>query len=160
MQKMDISQEGIDLVKVLEGFRAKAYPDAGGRMTIGYGHLLVKGDGVPQGDLIEPIKATELLKKDLASAVDCVLGCVTSNLTQNQFDALVIFTYNVGTSAFQSSTLLSLVNQGKFEEASEQLPRWCKVHTKQGAFVELAGLRNRRMAEQELFESPSETIVA
>jgi lysozyme len=149
---MIFSSNGLEILKRLEGFSATAYPDAAGKQTIGYGHLIVKDDDLPSTGSISFEKATELLEQDVQKAIDCVNNCVTSNLTQNQFDALVIFTYNVGTNALQNSTLLDLINAGKLEDASDQLPRWCKVHTKQGAFVEIAGLRNRRLAEQDLFD--------
>jgi lysozyme len=152
MDSFEFSSKGLDLLKSLEGFRAKAYPDSAGKMTIGYGHLIVPGDGVAKNDVIDPVKGTELLLKDVGKAVACVNNCVTSNINQNQFDALVIFAYNVGNAALQNSKLLQLVNASSFVEASEQFPRWCKVHTKQGAFIEIAGLKNRRLAERKLFE--------
>jgi lysozyme len=150
---MDFSNTGLALLKSLEGFRSKAYPDSGGKMTIGYGHLIVKGDGTCVGDILEEVQATGLLKQDVQKAVGCVNGCVTSNINQNQFDALVIFTYNVGNNAFQHSTLLQCLNHGDFGAASKQFLVWCKVHTPQGRFIEVAGLKNRRLAEQKLFNT-------
>lgn len=154
MNSFSFSEKGLALLKSLEGFRSKTYLDSAGKPTIGYGHLIVPGDGVAKGDLIDQVKATELLLKDVEKAVACVNNCVTRNINQNQFDALVIFAYNVGNAALQNSTLLQLLNQGAVEEAAEQLLRWCKVHTKQGAFVEIAGLKARRMREKELFLTP------
>ena len=149
--KQTLSDNGIALLKKLEGFSARPYPDSAGKMTIGYGHVIVPGDGVAKDDIIEEVQATGLLKRDIQKAVDCVNGCIVTSINQNQFDALVIFTFNVGVSAFQNSTLARLVNASDFAKASDEFPKWCKIHTKQGMFVELRGLKNRRLAEQELF---------
>ena len=150
---MNFSDTGLSLLKTLEGFKGKPYPDSGGKMTVGYGHLIVKGDGVATGDIIDQVKATELLVRDDENAVACVKDCVTSTINQNQFDALVIFAYNVGNHALQNSTLLSKLNSGDVDAASKQLLVWNKVHFK-GAFLEVAGLTNRRLAEQKLFNTP------
>ena len=145
---MQFSTTGLELLKKLEGFRAKPYADSGGKMTVGYGHLIVPGDGVALGDIIDPIKATELLSKDVKYAVDGVNNNVTSSITQNQFDALVIFVYNVGVTAFKNSTLLKMLKAGDVKGASEQLLRWDKVNG-----VSVSGLHNRRVAEQTLFNT-------
>jgi lysozyme len=145
---MQFSTTGLELLKKLEGFRAKPYADSGGKMTVGYGHLIVPGDGVALGDIIDPVKATELLSKDVKYAVDGVNNNVTSSITQNQFDALVIFVYNVGVTAFKNSTLLKMLKAGDVKGASEQLLRWDKVNG-----VSVSGLHNRRVAEQTLFNT-------
>jgi lysozyme len=146
-----LSDNGIAKLKALEGFKAKPYADSAGKKTVGYGHVVVSGDGVALGDIISPVKGTELLETDIKKAVASVNGCVTKDITQNQFDALVIFAYNVGVSAFQGSTLLKKVNSNDLEGASLEFLKWDKVHTAQGMFIELPGLKNRRLAEQELF---------
>jgi lysozyme len=151
------SDNGVALLKKLEGFSPRTYVDSAGKKTIGYGHVIVPGDGVAPGDILEEVQATGLLQRDVQKAVDVVNAAVTSSIDQNMFDALVIFTYNVGAAAFQNSTLLQLLNKGDYRGASEQFPVWCKVHTKQGMFIELPGLKNRRLAEQALFLTPMET---
>ena len=98
--QMNFSESGLELLKNLEGFSAKAYNDSGGKKTIGYGHLIVAGDGIVPGEIIEKIQATSLLKKDVQKAVDAINNVVVVGLTQNQFDALVIFVFNVGINAF------------------------------------------------------------
>jgi lysozyme len=145
---MQFSTTGLELLKKLEGFRAKPYADSGGKMTVGYGHLIVPGDGVAIGDIIDPVKATELLSKDVKYAVDGVNNNVTSSITQNQFDALVIFVYNVGVTAFKNSTLLKMLKAGDVAGASEQFLRWDKVNG-----VSISGLHTRRVAEQTLFNT-------
>lgn len=147
---MNFSDNGLDLLKQLEGFRAKPYADSGGKMTVGYGHLIVSGDGVgSSGDVITTSKATELLSGDVSRTVGAVNNGVTSIITQNQFDALVIFAYNVGTGAFSKSTLLRILNAGDVAEAANQFLRWDRV-----GGVPNSGLRNRRLAEQKLFLTP------
>ena len=145
---MQFSTTGLELLKKLEGFKAKPYADSGGKMTVGYGHLIVPGDGVALGDIIDPVKATELLSNDVRRTVDGVNDNVTSTITQNQFDALVIFVYNVGVTAFKNSTLLKMLKAGDVKGASEQLLRWDKVNG-----VSVSGLHNRRVAEQTLFNT-------
>lgn len=157
---MIFSDNGKNLLKKLEGFRSRAYADSAGKMTIGYGHVIVPGDGVAKGDIIEEVQASGLLSRDIQKAADAVNNAVVTSINQNQFDALVIFAFNVGNAAFQNSTLLRMLNKRDFEGASGQFPLWCKVHTKQGSFVELAGLKNRRLAEQKLFNTPVETVNA
>jgi len=151
---MDFSDNGMARLKVLEGFRSTAYKDSGGKLTIGYGHLIVPGDGTLAGDILEEVQATGLLKQDISKAVKAVNEGVTSNINQNQFDSMVIFTYNVGVGNFLSSTLLRYVNAGDFNDASLEFLKWDKVHNAQGMFVEVAGLKNRRLAEQSLFLTP------
>jgi lysozyme len=147
---MKFSNNGIEHLKTLEGFRAKPYADSGGKMTVGYGHLIVPGDGVGgNGDIIDAVKATQLLSDDVKRTVDGVNAAVTSTINQNQFDALVLFAYNVGVTAFKNSTLLKLLNTGDLVGASEQFLRWDRV-----GGVSVPGLHNRRVAEQTLFLTP------
>lgn len=153
------SSNGIALLKQLRGFKARPYKDSAGRIHVGYGHRLISGDGVAANDIIEEVQATGLLNKDVEKAASIVNGLVTSNLTQNQFDALVLFVYNAGIHTFQNSALLHYVNEEEFSKASSQFLSWCKVHTAQGAYIELAGLRQLREAEQKLFNTPDEETV-
>ena len=143
---MEFSESGIALLKNLEGFRSRPYTDSGGRPTVGYGHLIVAGDGCTTTDIIGPVKAIELLNNDVQFAVDAVNRLVTSSISQNQFDALVIFTYNVGVSAFEHSTLLKILNSGDAVGAANQLLRWDMADGQH-----LIGLRNRRISERTLF---------
>ena len=116
-------------------------------MTVGYGHLIAPGDGVGGPyDVISPLKATELLINDVQKAVQLVNDVVTVDLTQDQFDALVIFSYNIGGGAFENSTLLKDLNSGQLEDAAGQFVRWDKVNG-----VPSPGLLKRRLSEQRLF---------
>ena len=143
---MQFSDKGISLLKTLEGFRGKPYPDSGGKMTVGYGHLIIPGDGVVLQDIIDPVKGTELLCNDIKRTVAGVNNCVTSTITQDQFDALVVFAYNVGVTAFSKSTLLRMLNMGDVDGAYKQFLKWDMVGKDH-----IPGLLNRRLAEQALF---------
>jgi lysozyme len=130
-------------IKTAEGLRLTAYKDGGGVWTIGYGHT---GADVREGLTIPLSEAERLLTRDLRVAEGHVNEAVKVKLTQNQFDALVSFVYNVGGGAFRSSTLLKLLNAGDYEGAANQLPRWNKDNGKV-----VNGLTNRRHEERELF---------
>jgi lysozyme len=158
-----INKEGLNLVKSFEGLRLKAYLDIVGVPTIGYGctHGVTKED-VARGRSITEQEAVDMLMTELAKFEAGVEGCVTIPINDNQFSALVSFSYNVGTSALQKSTLLRLLNAGDVPGAAGQFARWNKAGGK-----EVAGLTRRRLAEQTLFlkadapkeESPKEELL-
>lgn len=137
-----ISQTGIDLIKEFEGLELKAYPDAVGVWTIGYGHTKT---AVP-GMVITEGEAEYLLKQDLVIFERCVQRYITVPLTQNQFDALVSFSFNLGCGSLQESTLRKKLNAGDYNGAANEFPRWNKA----GGKV-LRGLVRRREAERALF---------
>ena len=139
------------ILKLSEGLRLTAYPDPGSRdgtpWTIGYGHT----KGVRKGQTITKRQAEEFLTQDLKVYEDAVNRLVKVPLTQNQFDALLSFVYNIGIGAFTHSTLLRVLNRGEYALASKQFPRWNKNDGK-----EMVGLTNRRAEEKALFDSTSE----
>lgn len=142
-----IGERGLALVKASEGLALSAYRDAVGIWTIGYGST----KGVHEGDTIDQPEAERRLKDDLRVAEACVnLNC--PHLTQNQFDALVSLSFNVGCHAFTNSTLRRLVCDGDFAGAANQFERWNHA----GDRV-LPGLTARRSAERELFVTPDHT---
>ena len=130
-------------IKDHEGLRLTAYQDGGGVWTIGYGHT---GSDVREGLTIPLSEAERLLTRDLRTAEGYVNGAVKVKLTQNQFDALVSFVYNIGGDAFEKSTLLRLLNAGEYEGAANQFLRWNKDNGKV-----IDGLTNRRRKERDLF---------
>ena len=140
---MDYSKKGIALTEDMEGCKLVAYPDSVGVWTIGYGHTR----GVHAGMTCTQAQAEAWLIEDIALAVNFVNTHVKVKFTQGEFDALVDFAFNLGIGAEDHSTLLALVNQGKFDEAALQFPRWDKA-----GGHELAGLLRRRLAEQALFK--------
>lgn len=143
---MEISSKGVSLIKSFEGCRLKAYKCPAGVWTIGYGHTA----GVKEGDTITQETADEYLRNDLAKyekAVDNYNGIYHFN--QNQFDALVSFTYNCGV-----GNLKNLTQSGKrtLTQISAKLP----LYNKAGGVV-LRGLQRRRAAEKDLFDTPIKT---
>jgi lysozyme len=140
---MKTSINGINLVKKHEGLRLTAYKDQGGVLTIGYGHT---GPDVHVGTVWTQSNANEALVKDLVTAETAINSLVTVTINQNQFDALVDFTYNLGVCNLKSSTLLKLINVSKFYLASQQFTSWdhcCGIVN--------AGLLTRRNEEAKLF---------
>lgn len=140
---MRISPAGVNLIKKFEGFVAKAYKCPAGVWTIGYGHT---GPDVTPGLQLTTEQVDALLVRDLLRYEAPVNKLVTVELTQNQFDALVSFVYNVGEGNFSKSTLLKHLNNGDKDKAAAQFLVWNKA-----GGVELPGLVRRRAAERELF---------
>lgn len=138
------SAEGIKLIKYYEGVRLKAYRDAVGVLTIGYGHT---GQDVYEGMTITQDQAEKLLALRLAGEFEpAVLSALRIRPSQHEFDAMVSFVYNVGTGAFEGSTLLRKFNQGDMMGAANEFSRWDKAGGKS-----LKGLRRRRAAERAMF---------
>lgn len=138
---------GIALIKQYEGLRLTTYKDAVGIPTIGYGH--VENPISPGGTrTITAEDAEQILREDLQRFEHDVNNMLTVEVTQNQFDALVSFAFNLGPANLKSSTLLRKVNSGDFNGAAEEFPKWNHA----GGQV-LAGLTARRNAEKTLFLS-------
>lgn len=141
---MKISNKGIDFIIKEEGERLTAYKCAAGVWTIGIGHT---GKDVYQGLKITKERSRELLMQDIAKFEKGVNDSIQVDLTQEQFNALVSFAFNVGVAAFKNSTLRKIINnKGKSEDIRYQFSRWNKA----GGKV-LAGLVNRRKREADLF---------
>ena len=143
---MQLSAEGLELIKRFEGFRSRQYTDVAGFPTIGYGHRIVPPESFP-GGLSEP-QAANLLARDVSAAELAVGHLVKVALTQGQFDALVDFCFNLGAGRLASSTLLRCLNDGRYDAAAEQLLLWDLA----GGEVNL-GLKARREAELRLWKS-------
>jgi lysozyme len=143
---MKTSYHGIEQIKTFEGFRSMPYEDGAKKLTVGYGHMIVPGDGCIKGSPITMGQATSLLTKDLNTAENCV-NQVGTELTQNQFDALVSFVYNLGCTAFKNSTMFKLLQENNIEAAAQEFPRWDRV-----AGVPNQGILKRRLAEQVCFQ--------
>ena len=150
---MKSSQHLKNLLEQWEGLSQEVYLDTGARPTIGIGHLLTQserssgkitiGDQVLKfSDWLSVDQCRKLLEQDLKVPEQTVNGLVFAELNQNQFDALVSFTYNLGAEAFKNSTLLKMLNAGLYSQVPGQLRRW--VHDS-GKVVQ--GLVNRREKE-------------
>ncbi|HBU8851085.1 TPA: lysozyme [Citrobacter sedlakii] len=146
---MQTSDKGIALIKEFEGCKLTAYQDSVGVWTIGYGWTQpVDGKPIRAGMTIKQETAERLLKTGLVSYESDVSRLVKVGLTQGQFDALVSFTYNLGSRALSTSTLLRKLNCGDYTGSADEFLRWNKA----GGKV-LNGLTRRREAERALFLS-------
>lgn len=144
---MKTSKNGINLIKQFEGCRLKAYKCPAGIWTIGYGHTgYVNGKSITTNTTITPLMAETLLAIDLQKFEYCINTKVKNPLTQSAFDSLVSFVFNIGIGAFEKSTMLKLLNEGKYNLAANQFDRWVYVNGKVSN-----GLRNRRKKEKALF---------
>ena len=144
--QMRTSEAGIILIKSFEGCRTEAYQDAVGVWTIGYGHTI----DVKEGMTITQHQCDVMLEVDIETYENYVKKQVKVSLTQNQFDALVSWVYNLGPTNLRKSTLLKVLNAGKYEEVPYQMKRWIHADGKI-----LKGLVLRREAEAELFSNES-----
>lgn len=140
-----IGKAGLDLVKSFEGLKLRAYLCPAKVWTIGYGST---GPHVTPGKVITEAQANDLLQDDLDRFEKAVTRLVTVSLTQNQYDALVSFAFNVGISALERSTLLKRVNAKLFDQAKAEFAKWNRAGGRP-----LAGLTRRRAAEAALFGS-------
>jgi len=137
------SDRGLNLIRHYEGFSSKPYLCAGGRWTIGYGHVILPDETFTE---ITEDEAIVLLSRDVMEAEGAVDILVKVPLNQNQFDALVSFVYNLGSGNLKSSTLLKLLNASDYDGAAKQFDRWVYAGGRQ-----LLGLIARRKAEEDLF---------
>tara|TARA_R100000231_G_scaffold53798_1_gene45228 strand:- start:290 stop:733 length:444 start_codon:yes stop_codon:yes gene_type:complete len=140
---MNISKEGIALLKKFEGCKLQAYQDSVGVWTIGYGHT----KDVQEGLKITQEEAEVMLQEEMPEYEEYVKKYVTHPLEQHQFDALVCWTYNLGPNNLRNSTMLTVLNQGRLSDVSFEMQRWNKA----GGEV-LKGLVRRRKAESLLFQ--------
>jgi len=146
-KQRQVNQAGINLIKEFEGFRRNAYLCPANKPTIGYGNTVYPdGRKVKLGDTISPKEAEELLQITVDNFAKECDRLITVPVNDNQFSALVSFTFNVGVTAFRGSTLLRVLNQGNYQETANQFLKWNKVGNR---VVE--GLIRRRQAERKLF---------
>ena len=152
-----LSSTGGQLIRNYEELRLDAYRDAAGVWTIGYGSTRYR-DGTPvkPGDkLANGQQADDLFINTLGQYTGAVNRLVKVPLTQHQFDALVSFTYNEGTGAFQHSTLLQLLNKKDYDGAVAEFLKWDKITDPQtGKKVFCRYLAVRRKLESQLFQIP------
>jgi GH24 family phage-related lysozyme (muramidase) len=142
---MRTSERGIALIKKFEGFYPSRYICPAGLPTIGFGHVIRTGEKFP-AKMTEK-EATDLLAKDVAIFEQGVARAVTVPLQQNEFDALVSFSFNVGLQALRTSTLLKMLNANTDRSSvAMQFLRWNKANGQV-----LAGLSRRRAAESAMF---------
>ncbi len=143
---MKISQQGVDFIKSFESCSLKSYLCPAGYKTIGYGHLLNESE--MHLDVIRREEALELLESDIKISENSVRRLTGVELTQNQFDMLVSFTFNLGGGAYQRSALRSKVNREDHELVPFEFMKWIYAAGKV-----LPGLVRRRRAEAEMYGS-------
>jgi lysozyme len=141
-----ITKQGLNLIKRFEQFVPHIYICPAGYLTIGYGHVIAKHERNSFKDGIDAEKALDILARDLKIAEHAVLTLVKVPLTDGQFDSLVSFTFNVGSGAFQRSTLRQKVNREEHDEVPHEFSRWVFAGRRK-----LKGLITRRALEAKLY---------
>ena len=145
-----VSRAAIDLIKAFEGYRRKAARLADGRWTIGYGHTLSAREGAE----VSERDAEALLTYDLIAVAHAVNEHVYTPLTQNQFDALTAFVFNIGVGPFRASSVLRRINEGRMLEAANAMELWRRAEF-EGERIVIDALVRRRAAEKTLFLTPT-----
>ncbi|MBX2807868.1 MAG: lysozyme [Cellvibrionaceae bacterium] len=148
-----ITQNGLNLIKQFEGFMGEVYICPAGYPTIGYGHVVKDDEDFSAS--ISKAQAEALLRQDAATAERAVLRLIDVPLTDGQFDALVSFTYNLGSGALQRSTLRRKINREEHAEVPAQLMRWVWAGGRK-----LKGLMRRRQAEALCYIANISPVVA
>lgn len=141
---MTPSPKALALVMEFEGCRLVAYQDGGGTWTLGYGHT----EGVTPNQTCTEEQAEAWLQDDLAQAGKYVNVYIDVMLTQNEFDALTDFVFDLGAGSLERSELRKLLNNGQAILAAQEFPKWDNING-----IPSEGLLRRRLAEQELFLS-------
>ena len=145
-----VNDAGLTLIRAFEGLHLTPYLCPAKIWTIGYGHTRT----VRAGMKISADDAENFLRDDTRLMARAVQRLVTVPLNDNQFAALVSFTFNVGISNFENSTLLKLLNRGWYEQVPAQLMRWNRANGEA-----LGGLSRRRMAEGQLWNRPVDNVL-
>lgn len=140
----NIPQQAIDIIREFEGCLLYPYKDTSGLVTIGIGHLVKPGENFDNG--ITEKEAEELLQNDLNVALNAILKYITRSLTDNQFSALLSFTYNLGGKTLQRSTLRRKCNRIEDDEVPEEFMKYVF-----SGGIKTAGLVRRRKAEAYLY---------
>lgn len=145
-----ISSIGLDLLNKKESCRLKAYQDEAGIWTIGWGTTHYEDyTPVRKGDTVTQVIADNLRDAEIEGIYSKIVDFVHVPLEQYQWDALIVFCYNIGVNGFKTSTLLRELNAGR-EIKEDYFTRWDKVH-RDGKLVESNGLLARRKEEYQLF---------
>ena len=139
------NKKGIELIKLFEGFKSEPYVCAGGYLTIGYGHKLLPSDPYK---IITQEKAVQILENDLRRMERSVLKYINVEINDDQFAALVSFTFNVGSAALQRSVLRQKINYGHYDDGAKEFLKWVYAGGRK-----IMGLVRRRNLESNLFNS-------
>lgn len=148
--RYQVSRSAIELIKRFEGYRHRSAQLADGRWTIGYGHTLTAREGAE----VSEQDAEALLIYDLIAVAHSVNEWVYTPLTQNQFDALTAFAFNIGLDSFRGSSVLRRLNEGALIQAACAMELWRKAEF-EGEKIVVDALVRRRSAEKTLFLTPT-----
>lgn len=151
MSRLTATRAALDLIQSFEGFRARAARLPAGGFTIGFGHTATARDG---GHITRE-QAEQLLLWDLRAVEDAIRRAVHAPLSQNQFDALVSFVFNIGIENFLNSDALRHINQGEPVAAALSMGLWRRGMSG-GRLIVVDALVRRRAAEAALFLEPAE----
>ncbi|MEN9855980.1 MAG: hypothetical protein RLZZ157_1106 [Pseudomonadota bacterium] len=146
MSRLTASRAAFDLITSFEGFRARAAQAPSGKWTLGFGHSATAREGLS----VTRTEAEDLLRWDLRPIEDFIRQRALMPLTQNQFDALVSFAFNIGLERFSASKVLDAVNQGQPVAAALAMQEWCWAQVN-GRHLTIDALVRRRAAEVALF---------
>jgi len=146
---MYISENGINFIKKWEGCKLEAYEDVKGIWTIGIGSI---GDDVYEGLVIDEEEAIDRFKRHINPLIEGLNKSVKGPITQNMFDAVCSLSYNIGLSAFNTSTCLKKLKINDYEGAADAILLWNKIK-QNGKMIYVEGLHKRRLAEKALFLS-------
>lgn len=146
---MKISALLASVIKQEEGLSLTAYKDGAGFVTVGWGHL---SRGMKEGDSISQADADKLFAEDVQECEDAVNLNVSVPLSQNQFDSLSDFCFNMGAEKFRNSGLLRELNAGHYGEVPKRLMLWSKIKQKDGSYKISKGLLHRRKREVNIWE--------
>jgi len=152
-QPQTVSPNCLTLVATFEGKRNTPYNDIAGNATNGIGHLLHSGPATEEDLPVNDNQVATWFDEDIQVAIDAVHKFVTVDLTQNEFDALCSWTFNLGAETLQNSAVLKILNSGMYSTASDHMLLYNKAR-KNGVLVFSAGLDARRKAEVALFRTP------
>jgi len=151
--RQKVSRAALDLVERFEGYRRSAALLDDGRWTIGYGHT----KSARQGLEVSEDDAEALLLYDLLEIAAAINDWVFTPLTQNQFDALAAFTFNIGLENFRRSSVLRRLNEGQLLQAACAMEMWRRANF-EGEVILIDALVRRRSAEKALFLSPDDGV--
>jgi len=153
--KMILSTQAYLTLKGLEGFKRNAYQDSKGIWTVGHGFTFINNKPVTQSTIINIPEADKLLKQLIEELELQLFPLILVPLNQNQWDALVLFVYNIGIGHFKTSEVLKLLNQKNFYKIPLEMLKWNKCDG-----VVVKGLENRRETESKLFRRPCNKMIS
>ena len=145
---MNLSAEGLNLIKRFEGVRNRPYRCSAGLWTVGVGHLIGDGKSLPESwnRTFTKEEIDALLIRDISRFERGVRMYIKVPLRQSEFDALCSFSFNLGLGTLQRSTLRQKINRYDKEGAAKEILKYCRA----GGKI-IKGLQIRREAEYRMF---------